>query len=374
MKPLRIGIDIHSIGSRGGGNETYYHELVTALAEMPRQHHFVLYYTKDEVLARIRSRDCLTLVPLQPAHRSLRIPLTFPWRARLDQLDVFHAQYIVPPFLRCKTVTTIADISYEHFPDFFPVPLRASLKLLVPWSARRADHIITVSEHSKRDLVRCYGIGEEKITVTHEGAGPAFHPMDRGKAKKRLAQKYRLTSDFILYVGRLQARKNLQRLVSAYAAIRSAGFPHKLVLVGKADSLFEPVLARIQELELERDVLRPGYVSDEDLPHFYRAADVFIYPSFYEGFGLPIIEAMACGTPVITSRGSSLEEVAGDAALLIDPLSEQSIAEALKQVLGDPQLAQRLGQSGLRRSEKFSFKNAARQTIDVYEGLIQSRQ
>jgi glycosyltransferase involved in cell wall biosynthesis len=276
----------------------------------------------------------------------------------------------VPPFLRCKTVTTIPDIAYEHFPEFFPAHQRYWLKVLVRESAKRADHIITVSEYSKRDLVQTYGIPEEKITVTYEGAGDEFAPLDRDKCKETLARKYGIEGDFVLYLGRLQARKNLMRLVNAYARTRTAGFPHKLVLAGKRDTLFEPVLSRIRELKLEQNIFLPGYIAAADVPAFYNAAEVFAYPSLYEGFGLPLIEAMACGTPAITSRGSSLEEVAGDAALLVDPLDEMSIADALNRILADPELRRRLGQAGLSRSRQFSFENAARQTVDVYERVM----
>jgi glycosyltransferase involved in cell wall biosynthesis len=370
MKPLRIGIDVHSIGNRKGGNETYYLELIRALMEAPGGHHYVLYYTSEEALAKISAKDCVSLVHLQPAHRALRIPFIFPWRARQDRLDIFHAQFIVPPFLTCKTVTTIPDIAYEHFPQFFDVHERISFKVLIPWSAQRADHIITVSEFSKQDLVRTYGIREEKISVTHEAAGCAFRPVDRREAKQILAVKYGITDDFILYVGRLQARKNLGRLVAAYAQVRRAGFQHKLVLVGRPDSLFQPVLARIQELHLGTDVIRPGYIPYKDLASFYSAAEVFVYPSFFEGFGLPVMEAMACGAPVVTSKGSSLEEVAGNAALIIDPLDEQSIVDALKRILHEPALARYLAQEGLRRSRQFSFRNTAQQTIEIYERLM----
>jgi len=373
MKPLRIGIDVHSIGSQNGGNQTYYHELVRALAQAPREHHFILYYTKPGALNSLGEQDSLSLKRLCPSHRLLRIPLTLPWLAQHDRLDIFHAQYIVPPLLNCKTVTTIPDIAYEHFPQFFPVQQRAWLRTLVPRSARRADHIITVSEYSKRDIIGTYGIEGHKITVTYEGAGAAFRPIDRQKAKDRLADKYQINDDFILYVGRLQGRKNIGRLVGAYSQIRKSGYRHKLVLVGKADSLFQPVLSKIRELRLENDILLRGYVPDEDLPCFYSGAEVFAYPSFYEGFGLPVLESMACGTPVVTSQGSSLDEIAGNAALFIDPLDEQSIANALKQLLGDPQLSKRLVQEGLRRSREFSFRNAARQTIDVYERLMQEK-
>jgi len=368
MKQLRIGIDIHSIGSNKGGNETYYRELLKGLVKIHSEHSFFLYHTSPTISQPID--DNFSLEQLSPAHPILRIPFAIPRRARLDQLDLFHAQFIVPPFLKCKTVTTIPDIAYERYPQFFPVHQRAWLKVLVRESAKRADHIITVSEYSKKELIQTYGIHEEKITVTYEGAGSEFAPLDREKAKEAVARSYRITGDFILYLGRLQARKNLIRLVNAYALIRKAGFAHKLVLAGQEDSLFRPVLARIQELNLCNDIFLPGYVEAANVPYFYNAAEVFVYPSIYEGFGLPVTEAMACGTPVVTSWGSSLGEVAGDAAVLVDPLDEVSIAEALKKVLAEPNLRQQLREAGLRRSRRFSFENAARQTVGVYERLM----
>ncbi len=174
MKQLRIGIDIHSVGSNNGGNETYYRELVKGLVKARSGHNFFLYYSSPTISRHITTEDHFTLERLAPANGLLRIPFTIPRRARLDRLDLFHAQFIVPPFLKCKTVTTIPDIAFEHYPQFFPAGQRAWLKVLVRESARRADHIITVSEYSKRDLVRTYGIREEKITVTYEGAGDEF--------------------------------------------------------------------------------------------------------------------------------------------------------------------------------------------------------
>jgi glycosyltransferase involved in cell wall biosynthesis len=370
MNQLKVGIDVHSIASHKGGNETYYRELVGELIKGSFEHRFFLYYTNPATPRQITANDHFSFRRLSPTHPLWRIPVTIPCRARLDRLDLFHAQFIVPPFLKCKTVTTIPDIAYEHFPQLFPTGQRAWLKLLVPESAKRADHIITVSEHSKKDLVRTYGICEEKVTVTYEGAGREFVPLDREISKDALARKYGIGHDFILYLGRLQARKNLLRLVTAYRRVRKAGFPHKLVLAGKADSLFESVLSCISDENAAKDILLPGYIPPADVPTFYNAADVFVYPSLYEGFGLPIVEAMACGTSVVTSRGSSLEEVAGEAAVLIDPLDEQSIADALKQVLADAELRNRLGKAGLKRSQQFSFAKAARQTVDVYERLM----
>ena len=370
MKQFRVGIDVHSIGSRKGGNETYYRELVKQLVKVPCDHCFFLYYTNPATGQPLEEESRFTRQLLSPAHPLLRIPLTIPRRTRIDQLDLFHAQFIVPPLLKCKTVTTIPDIAYEHYPEFFPALQRAWLKLLVRESAHRADHIITVSEYSKRDLVRTYGIGEEKITVTYEGAGDEFVPLDRDQAKDRLARQYGIEGDFILYLGRLQARKNLSRLVRAYARVRKAGLPHKLVLAGPPDTGFQPVRACIRELQLEKDVVLTGYVATADLPSFYNAAAAFVYPSLFEGFGLPLMEAMACGTPVITSQGSSLSEVAGEAAVLVDPLDEASITNAMKQVLSEPELRCRLGEAGLMRSRQFSFAKAARQTVAVYERVM----
>ena len=367
MKPLRIGIDVHSLGGQEGGNETYYRALVTGLASVPSEHKFILYYVNRETLQQIHSNGTFSLRRLHPAHPVVRIPATLPWRMRQDQLDVLHSQYIVPPFAKCKTVTTIHDLAYEHFPEFFPLFQKLWFKALMRSSAQRADHIITVSEHSKRDIVQTYGIPAEKITVTYGSAGKEFFPRDRERAKQELACKYRINGEFILYVGRLQARKNLRRLVEAYARARRAGGRHKLLLVGKQDFLVQSVSLRIQELGLQNDVLMPGYIPSEDMPNFYNAADVFVYPSVYEGFGLPVVEAMACGVPVITSRGSSLEEVTGGAALIIDPFDELSIADALARVLQDPALCAQLRHSGLERSKCFDFRTAARRTIAVYE-------
>lgn len=374
MKPLKVGIDVHSLGGQDGGNETYYRALVKGLASVPSEHKFLLYYVKSETPRQIHGNGAFSLKRLHPAHPAVRIPGTLPWRMRQDRLDVFHSQYIVPPFAKCKTVTTIHDLAYEHFPEFFPLSQKLWFKMLMRSSAQRADHIITVSEHSKRDIVYTYGIPAEKITVTYGSAGNEFFPRERERAKQELAGKYGINDAFILYVGRLQARKNLRRLVEAYARVRKAGSRHKLLLVGKQDFLVQPVLLRIQELGLKNDVLMPGYIPSEDMPSFYNAADAFVYPSIYEGFGLPVVEAMACGVPVITSRGSSLEEVAGGAALIIDPFDELSIADALVRVLQDPELCAQLRQSGLQRSKCFDFRTAARQTIAVYEHVTGQHQ
>jgi glycosyltransferase involved in cell wall biosynthesis len=369
---MRIGIDVHSIGSGNGGNETYYCQLVKALAAVDRTNDYVLYSTRAGAV-RLRGLNAsFEIRTFSYPNRYTRIPFEIPLQAGRDAIEIFHAQFIVPPFLQAKTVTTIPDIAYEHFPEFFPGYQRAWLKTLIPWSAHRADHIITVSEYSKRAIANTYHIPEDKITVTYEAAGDEFRPLDRESARAEIARKYGIKEKFILYLGRLQGRKNIPALVDAYARIRGRGASHKLVLAGGRDSLFAPVLERIERCGLQAQVLFPGYIPAHDVPTFYNAADLFVYPSLYEGFGLPILEAMACGTPVITSRGTALEEIAGDAALLVDPPDDFGLANALELVLDDSEVRNQLSDAGIKRSSKFSFKNTARQTIRVYEILAGS--
>jgi glycosyltransferase involved in cell wall biosynthesis len=364
---MKIGIDVHSIGSGKGGNETYYRQLVHALFRADLENKYVLYGTRTGA-SELGSLQSPQFRICQLAHSSpyTRIPFGMPAQAGRDSLDIFHSQYIVPPFLRARTVNTIFDIAYEHLPELFPAYQRAWSKRLIRWSATRADHILTISEFSKRSIANTYRIPEDRITVTYPAAGDEFRPMDKAAAKEDIARKYGIRDDFILYLGRLQGRKNLPALIRAYAQVRKSGVEHKLVLAGKPDSLFAPTVECIRKLGLQTEVLLPGYVAGEDVPKFYNAADVFVYPSVYEGFGLPVLEAMACGVPVITSRGSALEEIAGDAALLVEPPDDVAIANAIQLVLQNSELRTQLTNAGIKRSSQFSFANTARQTIDVY--------
>jgi glycosyltransferase involved in cell wall biosynthesis len=368
---MKIGIDVHSLGSGKGGNETYYRYLVGGLSALDRHNDYWLYCTKQSARELSHSvPENFRVEPLKSSSSYFRIPVELPRNAKRDSLDIFHAQFIVPPGLKCKTVAAIFDITYEHFPQAFPAYQRLWSKILIRSSARRADHIVTVSEHSKKDIAHTYGIPEERITVTPLGAPNTFFPRNQGQAKELLAREYGIGGPFILYLGRLQARKNLLRLVEAFNQVRRAGFPHKLVLAGKRDSLFGTVLARIRDLKLANMVILPGFVRDEHIPFFYSAADLFVFPSLYEGFGLPVIEAMACGVPVITSRGSSLEEVAGNAALLIDPLEEASIARAMTSALADGTLRAHLREAGIKRASDFSQEKTAKKTLTVYQNLL----
>lgn len=369
---MKVGIDAHSLGSKSSGNETYYRELVKHLSRVDRGVRFVVYYTHAAATDRIPTTANIRAKRVWPRSSYFRISCAFPIELRREKLDIFHAQFIVPPFLTCKTVATIPDIAYEHFPQFFSPLETLRSKILIRRSAQKADHVITVSQYSKIDLVNTYGVDPEKITVTYEGPAEAFMAIDQEKSKEFVERKYSINRPFILYVGRLQARKNLLRLLRAYARLRRDGMQHQLVVVGKRDWEFERIIAEVAAQDVRSSVVFTDYVPGADLPVFYNAADVFVYPSIFEGFGLPVMEAMACGTPVITSLGSSLEEIAGGAAVLIDPYSEASIHDAIGRVVSDPGLRAELRIRGLQRSSNFSYAETARRTIDVYERLIGS--
>jgi glycosyltransferase involved in cell wall biosynthesis len=365
---MNIAIDVHSLGSQSGGNETYIRQLLLGLELDQSDNQYDLLYTYPAALNYriIDRRFSFTQIPKNPISR---ICAALPRLLKKRQPQVFHCQYVQPPFTKTKTVLSIHDLAHEHFPEFFHPVEALRMKTLVRWSAKRASHIMTISEFSAADIARRFDLPREKITVAYLAASSDFHPRDKEQSKEHLACTYGIDFSFILYVGRIQARKNLPRLVEAYARLRKQGLDAKLVLVGKTDWQSGQLLEKIKELGLRDSVIFPGFVPFHDLPIFYNAAEVFVFPSFFEGFGLPVVESMASGVPTITSYGSSLEEIAGDGALLIDPGDTRSIADALGKVLGDPGLQRALTARGLKRSEKFSAGNLAEKALAVYRSL-----
>jgi glycosyltransferase involved in cell wall biosynthesis len=370
---MRIGIDAHCIGQRKTGNETYTYNLVKHLGLLdPDGTDYVVYLTSKAernggVFGGPRTRTKL----IRPETPYLRIPIGFALESRTEKLDVFHAQYLLPHHLRCRTVLTVHDVLYERYPEFFTKMDLYRNKIGVPWSCRRADHIITVSDSSKRDLIEIYGLDASRITVTYHGPNDCYCPLDQGEAKERLKRRYGLESEFILYVGAIQPRKNVPRLLSAFAELkRKHRIPQKLVIVGPKAWLATEAFRAIENHSAKGDVVVTGYVPQEDLAYFYNAATAFVYVSICEGFGLPVLEAMACGTPTITSRGSSLEEVAGGAAVLVDPLDVSAIASAIENVLSDSNLRARLRVLGVARSSHFSCHEMALRTRAVYRQLM----
>jgi glycosyltransferase involved in cell wall biosynthesis len=368
VKLMRIAIDVHSLGTQAGGNETYYRQLILGLSADPSENSYTLFHTHRFTLEVLKNdhRFRLCKVPKNPI---LRLSLALPAKLRQIRPDLFHCQYVQPLWGNRKTVVTIHDLAHEHFPEFFH-PLEAfRMKKLVRWTARHASHILTVSEFSAVDIAERFRLSRDRITVAYQSPSPEFHPRDKQRCAAHLAEAYAIREPYILYVGRIQARKNLLRLVEAYACLRKRGVVARLVIVGKKDWQYERLLHKIRELGLESFVTFPGFVPFEDLPLFYNAAEIFVFPSVFEGFGLPIMESMASGVPTITSFGSSLEEVAGDGCLLIDPTDTSSIAKAMERALSDGDLRRDLIARGLQRAAQFLQDDLAKRTLAVYQSL-----
>jgi glycosyltransferase involved in cell wall biosynthesis len=365
---MKVGIDVHTLGSKASGNENYCLQLLQDLAKTDANgDRYVIYFTHLKGRAKIPLSDQFEVKRIRPVNPFVRVALSFPIEFRREKLDVFHTQYFMPPFCNCRAVTTIHDILYESHPELFSASENFRFRTLIPWSARRSDHIITVSGFSKRDIVNRYQIDPEKITVVDEAPRDEFRLMDTEQCREIILRKYSIAEPFVLYVGRVNARKNLARLVEAFSVLKRKGIPHKLVIVGNQDWLAERVKERVRELSMESAVVFTGYVDWDDVPVFYNAAELFAFPSICEGFGAPVLEAMACGVPVVTSYGSSLEEVAGEAAILADPSSVKSIADAIEKVLVDPELRRSLRDKGLKRVTDFSGTRKAEQTVSIYQ-------
>jgi len=365
---MKIAIDAHAVGSQASGNETYYRQLVSGFIRNQTKNQYTLFYTCEGARQAFTTDSRFDFVRI-PANPVLRISVSLPLRLRRMKPDLFHCQYIQPPWGKTRTVVTIHDLAYEHHPECFSPAEAFRSRHLVRWTARRADHILTVSEFCAGDIATKYEIPREKITVARLSASEDFRPRDKQQCQEHLARKYKIDPPFMLYVGRLQARKNLPRLVEAYSLLRNRGQSPKLVLVGKKDWEAERLTAKIKELGIGSEVVLTGFVSYKDLPLFYNAAELFVFPSFFEGFGLPVIESMASGVPTVTSFGTALEEVAGNGALLTDPYSVHSIADAMEKILADEELRLQLITRGLRRSSEFKASELAEKVLKVYQSL-----
>jgi glycosyltransferase involved in cell wall biosynthesis len=292
-----------------------------------------------------------------------------PGRVAADRLDLVHCTTPYGTFMPCRyrNVLTICDVTPLLFPGVHGRMNVWHHRYLLPAILQRADRIITISEWSRQDIVKLCRVPENKVSVTLLAADPCFMPVPRGTPGGAIAA---LPSPYILNVGTLEPRKNLEGLLRAFAAAKRRGLPHTLVVAG-AHGWGESRLAALPgELGISASVVFTGFVPDEDLPHLYANADFFVYPSLYEGFGLPVLEAMASGTAVITADCSSLPEVAGTAALLIDPRSEAGLADAMLKLAGDAELRQNMAAAGLLQSQRFSWERTVRETAAIYQEVL----
>lgn len=374
--PLRIAIDAHSVGTQLAGNETYATNLIEALAEVDPVNSYTLYVTRREAMDRFAGRwPNFSVSRTLPHTPIVRIPLTLSAELRRNPVDVLHVQFTAPPFVPCPLVVSIHDLSFEHLPQTFKRRSRMQLRLTVRRSARRAARILALSESTRQDIIKTYGIPAERVTTIPLAAAAHFAPVTDEKELERVRHTYGITEDYILAVGSIQPRKNLTRLVFAYSRLRDerrgVKLP-KLVLVGKKAWLYGETLRAIEQSGVGNQILVTDYVSEADLPALYSGALCFVYPSYFEGFGLPPLEAMKCGTPVIVGDRTSLPEVVDDAALMVNPFDEAEILSALKSLIDNSDLRDKLRVKGLKRANDFNWLDTARRTLEVYKQVARA--
>ncbi len=372
---MRIGIDAHAIGARQGGNETYIRSLIKSLAEIDGDNLYTIYLANAGAAAQWREGFAnryknFSVRLLPPPTPLVRVPVYLTYELFRHPVDVLHVQYTAPPFCRMPVVVTIHDLAFERMPETFTRRGSFQLKLTVRRTAKKAARIATVSEYSRQDLLSIYKLPPEKVVVTYNGVESHFTPEPEIRNEpQEIRSRYGIARDFLLAVGSLQPRKNLIRLIRAYSKLRSErpDFTPQLVIVGRKLWLTHEIFDEVKKHRWADDVILTGYVADEDLPALYRAARAFVYPSLFEGFGLPPLEAMACGTPVITSGVSSLPEITGDAALLIDPNDEQTLANAMIEIVSNDRLRAELREKGIGQAKKFTWRDAAEKTLRLYQ-------
>jgi glycosyltransferase involved in cell wall biosynthesis len=374
---LHIAIDAHSVGAELGGNESYATNLIEALAQIDHTNRYTLFVTKAAAIERFADRWPNFKVQRTLPHTPLvRIPLTLSRELRRNPVDLLHVQYTAPPFAPCPIVTTIHDLAFEHLPETFNRRSWMQMRLTVRLTARRAAHIITVSDYSRADIIRTYRIPPERITVTPEAAAESFFPVRNETELKRIRETYGIQENYILSLSSIQPRKNLVRLIEAYSCLRGVRPEVKLpqlVLVGKRGWLEHETFRAAERSALGNEILFTGYVPEGDLAALYSGAICFVYPSYFEGFGLPVVEAMQCGVPVIAGNRTSLPEVLGNAGVLFDPFDTQALVKSLTQVLGDPEYRAELSSKGLERARNFKWQKTAQMTLGVYERAVKRK-
>jgi glycosyltransferase involved in cell wall biosynthesis len=377
---MRIGIDVTSAVTQGGGIGRYTRDLVQALIALDNSNEYRLFSAKQPptlpVPDPIPSAPHVKYYPAPVDERwlyrlwyRLRVPL--PVQIFTGRLDLFHSpDFVLPPVSgRIPTLLTVHDLSFVHSPDTFPDKLVSYLNRVVPWSVKRATHILADSLATKQDLIDVWQVPDEKITVLYCGVHERFQPVSDVDRVTAVRQKYKLgTLPYLLCVGTVQPRKNYQMLIRAFRPVADQ-FPHNLIIAGGKGWLYDEMLAEVERQGLNGRVHFIGFVDDADLPALYSGADLFAMPSLYEGFGLPLLEAMACGVPTISSNVSSLPEVVGETAVQLPPKDEHAWTQSIISLLADEAQCSQLVLMGYQRVKEFTWQKAARQLSEIYTSL-----
>ena len=363
---MLVGIDAsRAVSHRPTGTEIYSKRIIQALLRLDAPHQFRLYFRTAPPPHLFEGAE-LRVMPFPRLWTHARLAWEMVQR-RPDLL--FVPAHVLPPVHPRLSLVTVHDLGYLHYPRAHPWHQRFYLDLSTRWNARTATHILADSQATKADLVARYATDPDRITVAYPGIDPTLHPMREPAVIHAARQRYRIPEDYFLYLGTLQPRKNLRRLIDAFATVagRKSGRRVHLVLAGKRGWLYEALFEHVHQLGLDHRVHFPGYVAEKHKAALLSGALAFVFPSLYEGFGLPVLEAQACGCPVITSTTSSLPEVAGEGALLVDPQDSAVIADAMEAVIENPQLAGELVERGLANVGRFSWETCAHTVLDVID-------
>jgi glycosyltransferase involved in cell wall biosynthesis len=367
---VRIAIDVRKLHDFGIG--TYIRNLLRYLAQLDHSGEYVLICRPADRASIAAIAPNFTPLIDRSEPYSISEQFTIPARLLRHSVDLFHApHYVLPPFVPGPAIVTIHDCIHLMFPQYLPNRLAYAYAKASLWAAaHRAARVLTVSETSKTDIVRYCGIAADRVTVIYNAIDERFLREPSGQEISDTRERYQLDGPFVLYVGNIKPHKNLERLIEAFHLVRREGFERlKLLIIGDQISKFPRLRRAVDRYKLHKHVRFLGFVPNDTLASLYRLATVFAFPSLYEGFGLPPLEAMASGTPVVASNTSSLPEVLGDAAVLVDPYSTAAIAGGLTRVLGDADLRARLREMGLARARMFSWEDSVRKVKAVYDAV-----
>lgn len=368
---MRFAIDAHAIGRHLTGNEVYVRSLLRNFAALDHESDFVTYFSAEDARQWTAERFHARQVSPNPF---VRLGVELAMKLRQDRPDLLHVQYTAPLACPVPVVVSVHDVSFLVHPEYFPKLRALQLRFTVARTIRCATRILTGSEFSRDSIVEAYGEDcARKIVVVPNAAASGLRPISRESATAAVRARLRISRPFLLSVGDLQPRKNHIGLIRAFADLIRA-YPqlkHNLVLAGK-DTWFSPKVREAAKQSGVADRIQfAGFVSDDDLLHLYNACDLFVFPSFYEGFGLPVLEAMACGRAVTCARTSSIPEVADGAGIMFDPYSASEMVRAMADLLLDAELRARMERLGLQRAARFSWRATAQATLEVYREVAE---
>lgn len=374
-KDVYVGIDTSSIYRSRAGVGCYTKNLINELHEIEDESECLLFPIEEKITKKYKKNIIALFKVFYGIKRMLWEQISMPFFLWANGINIFHSPaYVCPLIKTCPTVVTIHDMAYLLYPEKFVSAYRNYLKFWIPICTLSVDKIITDSQCSKKDIVRLLKIPENKVEVVYLGKSKEFMPIKDISIINELKEKYKLYNDFILYVGTIEPRKNISGLIRAYRTLKDLypDFAYKLVIGGEKGWLYSDIFNLVKKLSLLNDVIFLGFIPNNELPVLYNAAKVFVYPSLYEGFGLPVLEAMACGTPVVTSNTSSLPEIVGDAGILVDPLDDKALAQAINRILIDSEFRNNLISKGKERAKLFSWEKTAERTMEVYKKILKT--